>query len=106
MQILVNSGNSVNVDNRTIEWAEAIARESLGRWEDRLTRLEIHLNDLNSDSKSGAEDKRCQIEARPRGMDPVSASHDADSLEGAMRGAVRKLERLLDSTFGRLADRR
>ena len=105
MQIQVNSGNSLPVDDELIHTAESIARRSLGRFEERLTRLEIHVNDLNS-HKGGAQDKRCQIEARPAGMDPVSASHDADNIEAAMRGAAQKLERLLDTTFGRLADKR
>jgi hypothetical protein len=39
-------------------------------------------------------------------MDPVSASHDADTIDAAIRGASQKLERLLDTVFGRLADKR
>jgi ribosome-associated translation inhibitor RaiA len=105
MQIQVNSGNSVAVDDDLIKTAESVARRNLARFEERLTRLEIHVNDLNS-HKGGAQDKRCQIEARPAGMDPVSASHDADTIDAAIRGASQKLERLLDTVFGRLADKR
>ena len=105
MQIQVNSGNALPVDDELIRTAEEIARKNLGRFEERLTRLEIHVNDLNS-HKGGSQDKRCQIEARPAGLDPVSVSHDADSVDAAIRGAAQKLERLLESTFGRLADRR
>ena len=105
MQIQVNSGNSLSVDQELIGTAEAVARRTLWRFEDRLTRLEIHVNDLNS-HKGGATDKRCQIEARPAGLDPVSASHDAGDVESAVRGAAQKLERLLDTLFGRLADSR
>ena len=105
MQIQVNSGNSVAVDDELIRTAESVARRNLGRFEERLTRLEIHVSDLNS-HKGGAQDKRCQIEARPAGMDPLSASHDADTIDAALRGAAQKLERLLDTAFGRLADKR
>jgi hypothetical protein len=105
MQIQVNSGNGIAVDQELISAAEDLARRTLGRFDARLTRLEIHVNDLNS-HKSGPQDMRCQVEARPAGMDPVSASHDADTLEIAMRGAMQKMERLLDSAFGRLAERR
>lgn len=105
MQIQVNSGNGVSVDQDLIGTAESIVRRTLSRFEDRLTRIEIHVNDLNS-HKGGAQDKRCQIEARPAGMDPVSASHDASDVEAAMRAAAQKLERLLDTTFGRLSEAR
>jgi ribosomal subunit interface protein len=105
MQIQVNSGNSVDVDNELTEQVRAQVENRLGRFDERLTRLEVHLNDENS-HKNGAQDKTCQIEARPRGLDPVSANHSAPTVDEAVRGATHKLERLLDSTFGRLADRR
>ena len=76
---------------------------TLTRFENRLTRVEVHLNDANS-HKGGAQDKRCVIEARPNGLDPVSVSHDAGSEEESVRGAAAKMERLLDSLFGRLSD--
>lgn len=105
MHIQVNSGNSVSVDQELITAAEAAVRNNIGRFADRITRVEVHVNDLNS-HKGGAQDKRCQIEARPAGLDPVSASHDAPDVEAALRGAAQKLERLLDTVFGRLADSR
>ena len=105
MQIQVNSNNSVDVDDEMIEMARSIAQDSLGRFEDRLTRLEIHINDVNS-HKSGSGDKRCQIEARPAGLPPVSATAEAATIDAATRAAVQKLERVLESTFGRLADQR
>lgn len=105
MNIQVNSGNSLTVDQRLIETAEEIAQRTLGRFENQLTRLEVHINDLNS-HKSGPQDIRCQIEARPTGLDPVSASHDAENVNAALRGAVQKMERLLDSLLGRRANKR
>ena len=105
MQIQVNSGNSLDVNDDLRRVVEANVGSSLGRFGERLTRVEVHLNDLNS-VKSGSHDKRCQIEARPAGLDPVSASDEAATIEEAVRGATQKLQRLLESTFGRLADQR
>lgn len=105
MHIQVNSGNSIAVDEGLIRAADEIARRTLSRFHDRLTRLEIHVNDLNS-HKFGLQDTRCQVEARPAGLDPVSASHDAEDVDAALRGAMQKMARLLDTLFGRLADQR
>ena len=105
MQIQVNSGNSLPIDAQLIATAESVTRHTLNRFQDRVTRLEIHVNDLNS-HKGGGQDKRCQIEARPAGLDPLSTSHEAGDVESALRGAAQKLERLLDTVFGRLADKR
>ena len=104
MQVQVNSGNSVEVNEEFATFVEDEVRHTLRQFEPRLTRVEVHVNDLNS-HKGGTQDKRCQIEARPNGLDPVSASHDAASEAEAVRGAAAKMQRVLDSLFGKLSDR-
>ena len=68
----------------------------------RLTRVEVHLSDLNS-SGSGPDDKRCVLEARvaDAGIAPVSASHQASTVALAVDGAGEKLARALSSAFGK-----
>ena len=105
MQVIVNSDNTVIVTEEVSAEVEASVRNTLGRFEERLTRVEVHLNDANS-HKGGQQDKHCNIEARPRGLDPVAATNAAGSVEEAVRGAVHKLERVLDSRFGKLDDHR
>jgi len=78
-------------------------RDVLAHYVDRLTRVEIHLRDTNAGK--GGTDKRCVIEARPRGLDPLTAEHDGDDLKHAFRGALEKLERVLEYRFGKLASR-
>ncbi len=94
MQILVNSNHSVEVTSTLEEHVRACVESALERFDDQLTRVEVHLNDLNS-GKSGPQDKRCQMEARVKGHDPVSVSHKADSLTLAIDGAAEKLNHAL-----------
>lgn len=61
-----------------------------------VTRLEVHLSDQNG-GKSGQRDKRCVMEARLEGRQPIAASDDATTLDQAVRGAADKLARLIDS---------
>lgn len=74
----------------------------LKRYASRLTRVEVHLSDLDS-SGSGPGDKRCVLEARAAvsGMPPVSASHQASTVALAIDGAGEKLARVLSSAFGK-----
>jgi len=72
---------------------------AIGRYEERITRVEVHLADDNSPQKEGPRDKRCLMEARPRGMDPLVAEDEGDDLYDVVRGAARKLERVLDRRF-------
>src|ERR1039458_5649719 len=65
--------------------------------------LNAHLSDENGD-KSGPNDKRCVMEARLEGRQPVAVTHQAATLDQALEGAAHKLTRLIESTLGRLHD--
>jgi ribosomal subunit interface protein len=75
-------------------YVERNLNEVLKHHIERLTRVEVHLKDLNSTHKNGV-DKHCLVEARPRGMDPVAAEHDAPEFRDAVHQAILKLERAL-----------
>ena len=105
MQIQVNTHDAAGDHEGLAGRVEAEVAAALGRFADRLTRVEIHLGDENA-AKSGAADKRCMIEARPAGQQPVAVTHKAASLEEACAGAADKLANLLESRFGRLDDRK
>jgi ribosome-associated translation inhibitor RaiA len=100
MQIQVNSDSSVAVHGRLSQLVESTLNHALKRFGDRITRVEVHLSDVNA-HKSGPQDKRCVIEARPAGLDPLAASDQAANFEDAVKGAAQKLKRLLDGSFGR-----
>ena len=56
MQVQFNSDSSVMGTENVAERIEASVRDKLARFEDRLTRLEIHVRDENG-AKGGADDK-------------------------------------------------
>ena len=81
-----------------------VVEDALGRFNDRITRVEVHLTDENGIQKSGDSDKRCVMEARLAGMQPITVSAEGSSLEQALDGAANKLEKTLKRTLGRLDD--
>lgn len=105
MQVEVTTDGNVDGTQELIRQVTTTVTECLSRFGDRLTRVEVHLGDENA-AKSGAADKRCTIEARPSGQQPVAVTHHASTVEDASRGAVHKLETLLDRRFGRQDDRK
>lgn len=105
MQIQVNTDDNIEGREALARRVEAEIEAALGRFDDRLTRVEVHLGDENA-GKAGSDDKRCLIEARPAGLRPMAVSHRAATLEQACAGAAGKLRNLLESTFGRLDDRK
>jgi hypothetical protein len=79
---------------------EAALRAAVGRFTDQITRVEVHLSDLNS-HKFGPDDKRCLLEARLAGRQPTAVSHQAGTIQEAIEGAAEKLKSSLESTLGR-----
>jgi hypothetical protein len=78
---------------------------TVGRFADQITRVEVHLSDENS-QKGGDEDKRCLLEARLAGLQPMAVSHQAATLPQAIDGAATKLAKALESTLGRLGSQK
>ena len=103
MQIQVNTDNHIQGDARLIEYVEGVVTDFMGRFGDWITRVEVQLTDQNSRDKAGGDDKRCVLEARLAHKQPVSVSHDADTVKEALHGAAEKLEKLLDRTHEKMA---
>ena len=101
MQIQVNTDNFLHGDARVVEVAETVVRGDLEFLSDRLTRVEVHLKDQNAD-KHGPAHIRCTVEARPRGLGPMAAHHDAADVRAALKGAAKKLRKRLSSEFEKL----
>lgn len=101
MQIQLNTDkNVVGSDDLALQ-LEGKIRAALGHLSDRITRVEVHLSDVNGGKTSG-DDKRCMIEARVAGRQPMSVTHEAPTVTLAIDGAADKLARALDSEFGKL----
>jgi ribosome-associated translation inhibitor RaiA len=105
MQIQVNSDNHIEGSIRLEEWVRTTVESTLDRYEEDLTRVEVHIRDENGD-KPGPHDIRCQMEARPKGHQPISVTHKADSLDQAVEGAAVKLDHALEHLFGKLRSKR
>ena len=104
MQVLVNTDDQIQGGESLAQWVQDEARTRLARLSDSITRLEVFLTDLDG-GKSGPSDKRCRLEARVAGRQPVSVTADADKTADAFTAAIDKLIRALDTDLGRVKDR-
>lgn len=77
----------------------SVVESGLSRFADRLTRVEVHLK--NTDG-TGSGQTECSLEVRPANRVPIVVKDHAANVEQAVSGAVGKMNRLLDSTFGKL----
>jgi DNA-directed RNA polymerase specialized sigma24 family protein len=98
----------VSTDSQTVGGAEltrrieALVESALDHFSDRITRVEVFLSDENSSQKSGEKDKRCVMEARVAGLQPIAVSHQCSTLDQALAGAADTLQKTLKRTLRRM----
>lgn len=102
MHIQVNTDKNISGHETLIRNIEETLNHILARFAGQITRLEVHLSDENSTSKSDVIDKRCLLEARLAGRELTSVSDIALSVDQAVRGAAHKMVSLLESEIGKL----
>ena len=105
MQIQVHTDSNIEGREKLTEHVKGVVESTLNRFRERVTRVEVHLSDENG-HKAGQDDKRCMMEGRIEGHQPMAVTHHAANLDQAINGAADKLERLIESTLGRLHDHR
>ena len=101
MQIQINTDNNIAGSARMANYFTETLEDSLSRFNEQITRIEVHLSDENA-HKEGGDDKRCLLEARLKGLKPVVVTHYAENIDLALSGAIDKLIKSLESTIGKL----
>ena len=101
MQLNLNTDHHLRGSQALAARVQADVDAALDRFAPRITRVEMHLNDVNGSGKAGA-DKRCQVEARVAGRPPLSVTHVAPGLDQAVAGALDRLVAALEHAFGKL----
>jgi ribosome-associated translation inhibitor RaiA len=101
MQVKVNTDKNIEGSARMISYFNETIQDSLSRFQDHVTSVQVFLSDENAD-KAGSDDKKCLLEARVKGMKTVVVSHNAENIDIAFSGAIDKLIKSLDSSIGKL----
>jgi ribosome-associated translation inhibitor RaiA len=82
-----------------------VVENALSRTSDHITRVEVHVTD-ESGPKNRENNKRCMMEARLEGRQPIAVTDEAATVDLAVNGAADKLARLIEHTLGKLHDER
>jgi len=101
MDFQFNSDNNIEGTDAMADQVETRVRERLARFASRLTRIEVHVRDVDG-TTNGPQGVEASIEARPAGSQPIAVTDRAGKPEAAVNGALQKLVARLDSEFGKL----
>jgi ribosome-associated translation inhibitor RaiA len=92
MQVQINFGDVQKSDAVASALNDQL-NDSLRLFRDRITRVEVHLRDDNG-PKAGV-DKRCLLEARLAGMEPLAVEARGTDIYQVIIDAAGKLERAI-----------
>jgi len=101
MIIQINTDKNITGSEKLTAYLESTVSGALTRFSDKISRLEVHLSDENS-HKEGLNDKRCMLEARIEGMQPIAVTNQDGTMEQAIDGAIEKLKASLQTILGKL----
>ena len=96
MLVQINTDKNIEGHKRMNDFFEEEIRKDLARFDELVTRIEVHLEDENGD-KGGKNDKRCVIEARIEKKNPIAVTSNGDTPEKAFYDALHKMKRLLSN---------
>ena len=98
MNIEIRTDKNIHGGERLISYVRAELTQKFQRYSERITHFLVHISDENGE-KSGDNDKRGMIEARPAGLKPVAVTHKAANVDASIHGAIDKLKRSLEHLY-------
>jgi hypothetical protein len=101
MHVLLHADKNTDGSSAMAEHLNTVANDALGRFGDRVTRVEAHLSDVNGEARIGPADILCLLEARVIGEEPVIVQDQARNTHQAIAGAMRKLKRAVATALAK-----
>ena len=101
MQILLHSDSNTDGGHLMADHLQKVVQDAMAHFAERVTRVEAHLSDVNSQAKSSNDDIHCTLEARLVGLDAIVVKDHASNAHQAIEGAVRKLKRAVETELAK-----
>jgi len=105
MIIQLNADKNLTIHSEYESQITAKLIKDLERYSEHISRVEVHLSDENGSGKGGLNDKKCLLEARFEGKQPIVASDLGDTYDLALKGATEKLKHALTTVVSKLQAR-
>lgn len=104
MQIQVHTDNPIQGGESLATWVQGELNTRLARFKEYVTRVEVFLSDTDARKTQGGL-KRCVLETRVNGRQPIAVNAEAEKMADAVNAATEKLMRAVEADLGRLKDK-
>jgi len=98
MLIQINTDRNIENSAALIAHFSDLIKEELGRYEEHITRVEVHLSDENG-SKDAGDDKKCVMETKVKGGNPIVVTVMDATIHQAVKSSAEKAAGLLEKTL-------
>lgn len=103
MLVQIHTDKNIEGGSRFTEYFTTEINNELARFDEIVTRVEVHVTDENG-NKTTPNDKKCVIEARVEKKQPIAVTAFGDTTEKAFFEALGKVERTLDSVLEKIKE--
>jgi hypothetical protein len=103
MKIQFNTDKTITGNEKDQLYFNSLIADGLENFESHISRIEVHLSDENG-KKEGLNSKRCLLETRLEGKQPIAVSCQENTVELAVSGAIDKLTASIETIIGRRKD--
>ena len=101
MQIQIHTDHNIEGHEALADQVSGVVKDALSGVSDRITSVDVHLSNQNSEQEDGNDSMRCVIEVHLEGLQPIAVTDQSATLDQAVDGAADKLTHLIESTLGR-----
>ncbi len=101
MQILLQSDPKTDGSQLMAEHVATVVKAAMGRFGERVTRVEAHLSDANSKASTSGSDIHCTLQATLKGLDAIVVKEQSGNAHQAIEGALRKLRRAVGAEIAK-----
>lgn len=101
MQILLQSAPHIDSSQLMAEHFATVVKAAMGRFGERVTRVEAHLSDADGQARTSGNDIHCTLQATLKGLDAIVVKEQSGNAHQAIDGALRKLKRAVGAEIAK-----
>jgi hypothetical protein len=104
MIIQINTASSIKGSKDYEAKVSQLLEKEFAKYSTHITRIEVHLSDEDGSDKNGPNSRKCILEARVEGKQPIAVTSYNDTNEKAVHGAIKKLNAALRPTLEQMKE--
>ena len=105
MQVQVHTDATIQGGESLEQWATEEINTKLARLKEHVVRVEVFLTGVDAMKTTGGPGKKCVLETRANGRQPLAVNAEAEKVKDAFNAALEKLRRAVETDLDKVRDK-